>query len=187
MSLSRKDTERAIAISSLFIQALREGQGLWFKVASGSMVPLLNIGDSVWIEPIKAIDIHIGDVAAFETPQGLVIHRIVKRETRSTNVRLLEISDVNLSANWIVENAVVGRVTIIQKATLVVNLQHPIAQRWGGVTAYLRYKLYFLHTNKKFAWPGALARRCARFTVRVGYWHILHSSASQARDSVSPS
>jgi len=186
MSLSRQDLERAIAISSLFIQALREGQGLWFQVASGSMVPILKVGDKVWIEPTKAIDIHIGDVAAFETPQGLVIHRIVKRELQSTNVRLLEISDVNLSANWIFEEVVVGRVTTIQKATLVINLQHPIAQRWGCVTAYLRYKLYFLHTNKKFAWLGALVRRCARFTVRVGYWRILHSNASQARDTVSP-
>jgi len=183
MSLSRQDIERAIAISSLFIQALREGQGLWFQVASGSMVPILNLGDKVWIEPARAIDIHIGDVAAFETPQGLVIHRIVKRELRSTNVRLLEMNDVNLSANWIVEKAVVGRVTTIQKAALVMNLQHPIAQRWGGVTAYLRYKLYFLHTNKKFAWLGVLVRRCARFTVGVGYWRVLHSSASQTRDT----
>ncbi|HEY6286760.1 MAG TPA: S24/S26 family peptidase [Ktedonobacteraceae bacterium] len=183
MSLSRQDVARATAISSLYIQALREGEALWFQVASGSMVPTLNVGDKVWIEPAKAIDIHNGEVAAFETAQGLVIHRIVQREHRGTNLRLLEINDVNLSANWIVEQAVVGRVTTIQRGTLEINLQHPVAQRWGSVTAYLRFKLYLLHTNKKSAWLGATVRRCARFTVRFGYWCILHSSASRVRDT----
>src|SRR5260370_2121663 len=186
MSLSRQDTAHATAISSLYIQSLREGEALWFQVASGSMVPTLNVGDKVWIEPAKAIDIHNGEVAAFETAQGLVIHRIVQQEHRSTNLRFLEINDVNLNANWIVEQAVVGRVTIIQRGTLEINLQHPVAQRWGSVTAYLRFKLYLLHTNKKSAWLGAIVRRCARFIVRFGYWRILHSSASRVRDTGSP-
>lgn len=183
MSLSRQDAARETAISSLYIQALREGEALWFQVASGSMVPILNIGDKVWIEPARATDIHIGEVAAFETALGLVIHRIVQIEHRSSNLQLLELNDVNLSASWIIERAVVGKVTSIQRGTLEVNLQHPVAQRWGSVTAYLRYKLYLLHSNKKSAWIRATLRRCARFTLCVGYWHILHSKASQVRDT----
>ena len=182
MSLSRQEVARATAISILYIQALREGEALWFQVTSGSMDPTLNVGDKVWIEPAKAIDIHSGEVAAFETAQGLVIHRIVQREHRGTNLRLLEINDVNLSANWIEEQVVVGRVATIQRGTLEINLQHPVAQRWGRVTAHLRYKLYLLHTNKKSAWLQAAVRRCARLTVRIGYWCILHSSASKVQD-----
>jgi signal peptidase I len=180
MSLSRQIATRASAISSLFIQALREGQGLWFQVASGSMLPTLNVGDKVWIEPAKATDIHHGEIAAFESTKGLVIHRIVAHEYQGTDLRLLEINDVKLSANWIVEQAVVGRVITIQRDTLQINLQHPVAQRWGRVTAYLRYKSYLVHANKKSRWLGAPVRKCARLTVLIGNWRILHSSASQA-------
>jgi signal peptidase I len=183
MSLFRRDVDRATAISSLYIQALREGEALWFQVVSGSMVPTLNVGDKVRIEPTQASDIQIGEVAAFETAPGLVIHRIVQREHRDTLVRLLEMNDINLSANWIVEQTVVGKVTTIQRGTLQINLQHPVAQRWGCVTAYIRYKLYLLHTNQKAAWLRAPLRRCARFTMRVGYWHILHSKATRVRDT----
>jgi signal peptidase I len=180
MSLSSQDAARASALSSLFIRALREGQGLWFQVASGSMLPTLNVGDKVWIEPAKAPNIYPGEIAAFESPQGLVIHRIVEHKFQGTELRLLEINDVNLHANWIGEQAVVGRVTTIQRNTLQINLLHPVAQRWGRVTAYLRYKLYLLHANTKSKWLGAPVRKCARLTVLIGYWRILHSSASQA-------
>lgn len=180
MPLSQQDAARASAISSLFVQALREGQGLWFQVASGSMLPTLNVGDKVWIEPAKAPDIYPGDIAAFETTQGLVIHRIVEHENRGKQLRLLEINDVNLSAHWIAEQAVVGRVKTIQRESLEINLRHPVAQRWGRVTAYLRYKLYLVHTKKKSSWLGAPVRKCARLAVLIGNWRILHSSASKA-------
>src|SRR5215469_1031145 len=77
MSLSRRDLTRATAMASLYIQALRTGETLWFEVVSGSMVPTLNRGNRVRIEAVKAQDIHNGEIAAFETDQGLVIHRIV--------------------------------------------------------------------------------------------------------------
>ncbi|MFL5691813.1 MAG: S24/S26 family peptidase, partial [Ktedonobacteraceae bacterium] len=64
-------------IASLFIQALREGQSLWFRVASNSMFPLLRKGDEVFIQPVQACEIRLGEIAAFETSSGLVIHRII--------------------------------------------------------------------------------------------------------------
>ncbi len=172
MSLPGRDLAHATAIASLYVQALREGETLWFQVASGSMAPTLNVGDRVRIEPVKAKDIHTGEIAAFETARGLVIHRIVQREQRGNSVRLLEMGDVDLRAGWVEESAVVGRVVVVRRGTRQIDLQHPVAKRCGTVTAYLRYQLYLLHNNKKFASLRVVVRRCSRLAVRIGYWCI---------------
>lgn len=178
MSLNRQDLARATAIASLYIQALREGETLWFQVVSGSMAPTLNIGDRVRIDPVKAKDIHNGDIAAFETDQGLVIHRIVQQEKKGTSARLLEMGDVNLRATWVEEQAIVGRVAVVHRDTSEVDLQHPIAKRCGTVTAFLRYRLYLLHTIKKFPALQIAVRRCSRLVVRTSYWCIRISSVT---------
>ena len=179
MSLPRKDLARATAIASLYIQALRAGETFWFKVVSGSMVPTLNIGDRVRIEPVTAQDIHKGEIAAFETDHGLVIHRIVRKEIQGMDVRLLEMGDVDLRAKWVEAKAVVGRVALVHHDAMEIDLRHPIAKRCGTVTAYLRYRLYLLHTNKKFATFQVAVRKCSRLAVRAGYWCIRISSVSR--------
>ncbi len=170
MSLSKQDLARASVIASLYIQALRGGEALWFRVASGSMAPTIREGDRVRIEPAKAKDIRSGEIAAFETAQGLVIHRIVQHEQIDTGVRLLEMGDVDLRASWVEESAVVGRVVVVHQGTCQIDLQRPIAQKCGTVTAFLRYRLYLLHTNKKFPFLQVTVRRSSRLVVRIGYW-----------------
>jgi hypothetical protein len=183
MTLSEQDLARATIIASLYIQAHRGGETLWFKVVSGSMLPTLKIGDRVRIQPAEAKDIYNGEIAAFETAQGLIIHRIVRHEQTGARIRLLEMSDVDLRASWIDEQNVVGLVIAVSRGTREINLQHPIAKVCGSVTAYLRYRLYLLHTNKKFATLRGVVRRCSRLAVYIGCWCIHISSVSQARDA----
>lgn len=178
MALPGRDVARATAIASLFIQALRAGETLWFQVASGSMVPTLKPGDRVRIEPAKAKDIHNGEIAAFETAQGLVIHRIVQQERKEAGIRLLEMGDVDLRASWVEEQAVAGRVVVVRQGAQEIDLQNPVAKRCGTVTAYLRYRLYLLHTNKKFAALRVAVRKCSRAVVRICNWCIHVSSVS---------
>lgn len=160
--------EQAI-ITSLYIEALRAGQPFSFRVVSNSMVPILRIGDSVYIEPAKAKDIRIGDIAAFETPRGLVIHRIVRTEQTGTSIRLLQMADVDLHPSWVEEHAIIGRVTSARRQSREIHLQHPIAQRCGKITARLRYQLYLWNANTPLR---VFLRLCSRWVVRTGYWWI---------------
>jgi signal peptidase I len=176
--LPQPGTPHAALIASLFIQAVREGQSLWFLVASNSMLPLMLLGDRVFIQPAQAREIRIGEIAAFETSDGLVIHRIVHVQQAGETIDLLQMSDVHLLPTWIKEQAVVGRVVYIQRKNKQLNLLHPLAKRCGAVTARIRYQLYLYSKNV----PLAIALRiCSRLAVHLGYWFVRACCASIAR------
>ncbi len=181
MIMPQQSTAQAAAFASLYREALRRGQSLWFRVASGSMNPTIQVGDQVRIEPVKADAIRPGEIAAFEASDSLIIHRIVQRQRRGATVRLLQMSDVELRPSWVEEQAVVGRViTTCRQDGWQVDLQHPIAQWCGKVTAYLRYQLY---TWKKYRTFRRVLHKCSRLAVYISYWCIRCSYASSvARD-----
>ena len=185
MSMPAKSTVNASIIASLYIEALRAGQSLSFRVVSKSMEPTLRMGDSVYIEPAQAQDIRIGDIAAFETPGGVVIHRIVRTEHTGDSIRLLQMADVDLHASWVEAHAIVGRVVSVRRRHRQFHLQHPIAQRCGTITARLRYPFYL--------WRGypplrVLVRLCSRWVVRSGYvWIRCWCSTSVNADESSSS
>ena len=167
MSASQDNHLRA-TIDSLFVEALRQGQRQWFRVSSGSMMPLLRIGDAIAIEPAPAREIRVGEIAAFETEDGLVIHRIIDIQISDGNVRLLQMPDVNLRASWISGSAVAGRVATIQRKSRQLNLNHPIARWYGKVTAHIRSRLY----RKKANFSAKALRVCSRLLLLAGCWCI---------------
>lgn len=181
--MPQKSTTQASLTASLYLEAVRQGQSLWFRVASNSMNPLLRIGDQVYIVPAKAGEIRCGEIAAFETSDGFLIHRIIQRQQTGTTVRLLQMADVELHASWVEEQAVIGRVAAARRETLKIDLQHPIAQRCGSVTAYLRHWLYTYKRKSPFA---RLLHGCSRLVAYVGYWCIRSfcSSAIAKNESV---
>ena len=179
MPVSQQKNPAAEALASLYIDALRQGQPLWFRVASDSMNPILRVGDEVRIEPTTADKIRCGEIAAFVTVDGLVIHRIVQRIQTDTGVRLLEMSDVHLHAGWIEAKTIVGRVILARRDTYQINLQYPIAQMCGAVTAQLRYRLYCLYTLSRFNVLRVFLHRSSRLVAFFGYWCLRSCSASK--------
>lgn len=162
-------------ITPLFIEAVRQGQACWFRVASQSMLPLLRLDDQVYIQPVTASQIDIGEIAAFETSAGLVIHRIVHTQQTARTLRLLQMADAELLPSWVKEKAIVGRVVRIRRPAQgedvfhETNLRHPIAKWWGMVTAHLRYRLYLCSRNNPLR---LVLRGCSRFCIHVGSWYI---------------
>jgi hypothetical protein len=165
-------------IASLFIQALREGQSLWFRVASNSMFPLLRKGDEVFIQPVQACEIRLGEIAAFETSSGLVIHRIISIQHTPSGMRLLQMSDVERLTSWVKEQAVVGRVVNIRRADKQIDLQSPIAKWCGTVTAHIRNRLYLYDNNIPFR---IVLRGVSRIVIQLSYWCICRFCASPVR------
>jgi hypothetical protein len=154
-------------LPSLFIEALRGGHSLWFRVASNSMFPLLRVEDQVYIQSAKAQDIRPGEIAAFETSRGLVIHRIACSQQQDSMIRLLQIADYELRPSWVEEQAVVGKVVRVQRKKKQVNLQHPIAHLYGRIVAAIRYRLYL---GERKTLGRLLLKGCSQFALRCGNW-----------------
>ena len=154
-------------LASLSIEALRQGQPMRFRVASGSMRPLLQVNDSVQIEPTSTVT--IGDIAAFETHDGLVIHRVVHTQQNQGTLRLLQMGDGEVRPTWIESETVVGRVTAVYKGTQVVSLETPIAQWYSVLIATLRYQVYLHKTNVPFSMA---LRLCSRLLLYLWTLHL---------------
>ncbi len=164
MSLSSNELAPSSIVAALYIQALRQGLALWFTVVSGSMRPLLAVGNEIYIEPVQAHKLRLGDIAAFETPQGIVVHRIVQRRKSQTTIRLLQMADIDLYPNWIEAHDVIGRVIAIRRDTTYIDLRHPFARQMGTITAHLRYWLF---RCKRHDHPGSVLHTCSRVVVHV--------------------
>jgi hypothetical protein len=155
-------------IAELYREALRKGQPLWFRVSSGSMHPLLRVGEEVFIAPATDGDLQIGEIAAFETDAGLVIHRIVQRLSDRGGIRLIEMSDVHLHAGRVESGAAIGRVVAIGRGKRHIDLQRPIAQKCGRVIALARYRLYTVHSRSRLT--QIIIRKSARLVARLASW-----------------
>jgi len=169
---------QAATIASLYIEALRQNQPLWFRVASNSMHPLFYKDDLVYIEPAQAQDIATGEIAAFETSHGLVIHRIVAIAQKSDTIRLLQMSDVEIQPSWIQAQAVVGRVVTVRGQTFQLDLLHPIAKWCSKVTTAIRYQLYKCGNNRPL---GIVLRIASRLAIHLGFWLIRCCCASSQK------
>ena len=173
---SQNDAGEQEVIAELYREALCRGQPLWFRVASGSMHPLLCMGEEVYIEPATASELQIGEIAAFETSAGLVIHRIVRRRSTRNGIQLLEMSDTQLRAEPVESEAVIGRVIAIGRGKRRIDLRRPLAKKLGRVTARIRYRFYTVRSSNRLAY--VIVRKSARLVARLTGWYIRRFCAS---------
>ncbi|HVB73493.1 MAG TPA: hypothetical protein VNE38_08045 [Ktedonobacteraceae bacterium] len=172
LTLPENNEVASSVMASLYIQAVRQGQSTWFRVISGSMRPILQIGDAVYIQPATLDSLQVGEIAAFETPDGLVIHRVAHIRNTVSPAQFLEMGDVLLRANWVDEQALVGRVTEIRRGRRLVNLQSPLAKRYGKITANVRYRVYCFYQKRESNVERVVLRKFSRLVARLGYLFI---------------
>src|SRR5262245_18341150 len=63
---------------------LRKGQTVELGTRGSSMWPLIHAGERIWLAP--ALELHVGDVAAVQTANGFVTHRIVANDGDSVEL-----------------------------------------------------------------------------------------------------
>lgn len=118
----------ATAAALIFLAAAVVGLATGFRamvVVSGSMEPGIQVGDIVVSAPAPD-RLEVGDVVAYASPQGIVVHRVISEEVRDGALVYRTKGDANNAPDpWIVpRDAVIGEVV--------------------AVLPYLGYPLYYL-------------------------------------------
>lgn len=62
-------------VSELLRGGMKNGQRPYLTITSGSMRPLIHIGDEVQLEPVRLSDLQVGDIITIAAPATLLTHR----------------------------------------------------------------------------------------------------------------
>ncbi len=101
---------------------------LWLKVISSSMEPMFRIGDMIFVETVKDGKIFIGDIIVFKRKMSegeFVTHRVIGKRRINGELCFLEKGDRIDIANWIHEDAILGKVnTVKRNGKIIVRLNN---------------------------------------------------------------
>lgn len=99
----------------------KKGQG-WMTVFSGSMSPILKIGDKVLVKYISPKWIHFGDIIVFKENDKFIVHRVIRKRLSRDKLIFLEKGDNNRFASWIDAEKVIGKAIAVNKGDRYIRL-----------------------------------------------------------------
>jgi hypothetical protein len=120
------------------------GKEKLFKVRGTSMLPLIRETYSVGVLPLRASgELSIGDIALFQSPTGMVAHRIVGKIRKDGRTYLLEKGDTAIAPNIIASELVIGKVVQIHRPGSTINLN---SRFWIFINRSTGYYWYYLYS-----------------------------------------
>ena len=142
---------------------LRAGISLRFSARGASMRPLVRDGDVLFVEPVDASGISVGDVVLCRDSNGRVlVHRVIRRSKDRSNTRFLIHGDqVSRPDGWFTADQVLGRVSSFERDRVHVDMRQP-ALRFLGSLAVLRSRMHLV--NGLFCYASPLLKHLPLFS-----------------------
>lgn len=91
----------------------RHGRG-WLTVVSGSMMPLIHVGDRILVTSIAPEDVRPGNLVAFRRDGNFVGHRVLEVVKDKEGPLFYEKGDAAAAVGTFREKDLVGRITVIR-------------------------------------------------------------------------
>ncbi len=112
------------------LASLRLGGHQLLAVQTASMLPTIRPGDAIVVEPVRASQLHIGDIISYRSPQNphtVITHRLVARNAQTQ--QLITSGDANTRPDPpVAPSHLIGRATVRapQMGRLLDALRHPL-------------------------------------------------------------
>lgn len=136
LAIDRLDSKTQNVLGEMWQEACEKGGSLSFKIVSGSMRPVLEVGNLVKVTKVEPSEIRIGDILAFKDSHNVVIiHRVIGKTRSNQQFGFRHRGDAGGLSGKIAVPDIIGRVTVIDKAGHRVHLgsrRHIIASRILG-------------------------------------------------------
>lgn len=151
---------KSIILQKLWDELYAKKREAWLTVFSGSMAPMMQIGDRVLVKRVAPKQIHFGDVIVFKEADKLITHRVIGKRVTNPNIIFLQKGDSNTVATGIFAESVIGKVACIRKGDKYIRLD----SFWGkcmnlflGANSYV---FYVSHKRRLVSRLAKLYRRC---------------------------
>ena len=144
------------AIIALWEDLYSKKHQSWLTILSGSMMPLLQIGDKVLIQSVKPDEIRLGDIIVFKTLDSdkLIVHRVIRRYSSSS---FLQKGDSTTTAEIVNSKYLIGKVIAIRKGNKIIYQNDGIWKFINLILTLFSCSVYYLKPEN----PGL--KRIARF------------------------
>ncbi len=119
------ENERKAALSEMWQEACQNGSTVSFKIASGSMRPALEIGDTVRVRRVEPSKIRAGDIVAFRDGGNVFVHRIVRVDRANGSASFYQMGDAGGISQIVPADRIIGKVAAINKNGREVRLDAP--------------------------------------------------------------
>jgi signal peptidase I len=121
----------------------KRGKG-WLTVVSGSMHPMIKVGDRVLVTRFSPRLAHFGDVIVFRKRDELVVHRIIGRNCVGGTAMIMQKGDANAHGSLIDPRSILGKVICIHRESKYLwmnSLSGKLLNLFIGTTSYLTLAL----------------------------------------------
>ena len=148
---------------------LKQGGG-WFRIVSGSMVPLLAIGDRVYARHVPPCEIKVGDIALFKHGSIFVTHRVIGFLENGAGTLMLQKGDAASAADLVDIRCVMGKVELIDKKGKLVRLDRGLGRAVNALLALRgRWDYRFREAARRAVSlpPGSRLRDALRLSNRA--------------------
>ncbi|OGW16444.1 MAG: hypothetical protein A3G93_00040 [Nitrospinae bacterium RIFCSPLOWO2_12_FULL_45_22] len=126
-------------IKELWAEYFARNGKAWFRITSGSMMPLIEVNDRVLAQRVPAGEIRFGDIIVFSEDGTFITHRVIGKYRDDEGLFFWQKGDRGSIAVQIPASSVLGKVVAIKRGEY--NLLR-IDRGWGGLINRL-FAVYF--------------------------------------------
>ncbi|PXF61402.1 MAG: signal peptidase I [Candidatus Methanogaster sp.] len=136
-------------IIDLWADLHHQKQESWLPVLSGSMIPLLQIGDDVLVQSVSPNSIRPGNIIVFKSRDKLIVHRVIRRYDNGSPA-FLQKGDSTTTAEIIRGEDVIGKVIAVRKGSRIIRLNDGIWKVINCALTLFSSSVYHLNPENPF-------------------------------------
>lgn len=124
-------------LPDMWREVCSKGTTLRFKVSSGSMLPLLDVGDVIKVCRVEPSVVCVGDLVAFQDGNDIIVHRIIAKKSSHNKLIFRHRGENAVSSGFFEGKNLIGRIISVEKEGREISLEtlwHKINNKavgWG--------------------------------------------------------
>ena len=159
-------------VTSLWLDKFTNTGSGWLIIISGSMAPLIQIKDQIFIKRTAPSRLHIGDIITFWQGNILVTHRVIRKFTKGGNIYFVEKGDANTNYSQVDSQSIIGKVIKIKKNKREIDLNSLPWKTFNRITGIGLLSAFALRAIGRRIpavpeWSKSLVRRAFAFLAWI--------------------